>query len=256
MSCKNVLLIAFLLLLTASAAFPETILIVADRWMPVNGEPGDELPGYVVEAAEIIFSQFGYDVEYIAVPWKRAIERVESGVYTALIGATSENTENIYLPEVPFGYLDNHYYTLKSSSWLYTGIESLENQKLGIISGYSYGDIQEYIDRERQNGSTVQYVSSSHSIEQNLQKLMLGRLTVLVDWSPVVLYYAEKNGLRESIRSAGKGGNRTPLYLGFNREKRYLGDLWDKSFLELMNNGKLEEILEKYNMTLQDIGLE
>lgn len=233
--------------------YGKNLIIAADKWEPINGDPGSDKPGYVIELANKIFSAAGYQVEYLIVPWARAIASTEDGKYNAVIGATKENSTQLLIPNEPFGILNNSYFTDKLSNWNYHGPKSLKNEKIGVILGYKYGDIQPYLNAKRGTVS-VQFLGGNNPLINNFRKLFSGRITVLVDWQPVVDYTAQLNGWSDSIRFAGEGGNRTPLFLGFADDQEALLEIWDKGIQQLKKNGSFKKIVKKYGISMQSIG--
>lgn len=230
------------------------ITIVADQWCPINCEPNSDKPGYVVEVAQRIFNAVGHDVIYQKVPWKRAISGTQKGQYTAIIGATvNQENSGLILPQEHFCTLENDYYVQAGNTWVYQGPDSLKGKTLGIINGYFYGNIQSYIDTgtiktEKMTGDTALLL--------NLKKLIGGRFFALVDWGPVVDNLAQQQGLSKEIVHAGRGGNTTPLYLGFGSAHQDYADIWDKGLKDLKSHGLLEPILQKYGLSSEMCGLE
>lgn len=247
---RKKVIVLFFMLTSVMFVFAETVTIVADIWSPINGDPGYESPGYVVELAEIIFKEAGYDFQYKVIPWARAIQSVGTGEYSAVIGATSDNSEELNIPEMPFGILENDFYTVKNSNWVYSGPSSMEGQKLGTILGYAYGDIQPFIERNK-GTNTVQESYGNEALEKNFKKLLADRITVLVEWGPVADYMAFTNGWTNEIRHAGKGGNTLPLFLGFDPKRGDLAQVC-KNKLE---DGTVDKILGKYGLNRSTIGL-
>lgn len=242
------------ILFPALFTFAETITIVADQWAPVNGDPESSMPGYVVEFAEKIFTAAGYEFEYRIIPWSRALHGVKNGVYTSVIGATTQNAEDLLLPTEPFGILENDFYTRADGDWSYNGPASLEHQRLGTIADYAYGEIQDFIDSHKHT-KKVQEVGGETPLVSNFNKLFARRITVLVEWGPVAEYTAREHGWSDQIRHAGRGGNEIPLYLGFRKGRDDLATIWDEGIAKLKSDGRLEAILNKYGLTQSGIGI-
>jgi polar amino acid transport system substrate-binding protein len=81
---------SFALLMVMGAAVPvfaDTITVRADTWMPYNGEPNSDRPGYCIEMLKVIFEPMGYKIDYQIEPWTRATANAEAGKIDAIIGA-------------------------------------------------------------------------------------------------------------------------------------------------------------------------
>lgn len=60
--------------------FADTIHLRADVWCPYNCEQGSTLPGYIIEAASLIFEKAGHKIDYQTLNWSRTIREVHQGV--------------------------------------------------------------------------------------------------------------------------------------------------------------------------------
>ncbi len=249
----NRMVFLFVLLAPPGLRAAETIIVVADYWAPVNTAPESEAPGYAIEIAQHIFHNAGFDFEYRVVPWARALKEVQNGRYTAAIGATEKNAGELLLPERPFGVLENDFYTRTESAWTYAGVASLANERLGAILGYEYGEIHAYI-RDNAHTLAVQLIGGANPLESNFKKLLANRITVLVEWAPVAEHMIRQNEWCDQIRHAGRGGNRTALYLGFHPNRNDLAEIWDRGFETMLADGSLDTILQRYGFSKTEIG--
>jgi hypothetical protein len=59
----------------AAAQNDNVLTFAADLWCPVNCEAGTDRPGFAVELLKRIYEPLGYKINYIVMPWARAVER-------------------------------------------------------------------------------------------------------------------------------------------------------------------------------------
>lgn len=124
-----------LCLLPLSANADNTITIRADHWYPMNGDPGSDMPGYMIELASAILKEHGYSVNYEKMPWKRAVSSVRDGKFDCVVGAYKEDAEDFIFPEESWGLDQADFFVKKSNEWRYKGLESLGEMKIGLIGG-------------------------------------------------------------------------------------------------------------------------
>ncbi len=247
---KKVILGATLL---ASAAFADTISLRADEWCPYDCQPNSDKPGFMIEIAKEVFGKAGHTVDFQLLPWKRTLQQVAEGTYSAAVGASPDDSKEkgLILPAVEQGMSGNVYITLKDNAWKFEGASSLEKIKLGVIAGYSYSDeIDKYIATSKDKPQQVQAVSGDDALTINLKKLDAGKIDVVIEDKAVVLLKAKEMGLSDKIKIAGED-KQGPVYIAFgakNPKSKEYADMLSSGTEELRKSGKLKEILAKYGL--------
>ena len=94
------------------------------------------------------------------------------------------------------------YFTLAASSWRYNGTQSLYAERLGLIAGYGYAPIRDYIEANKDT-PRVQYAHGEDALQTNLQKLLRGRISLVRSDELAFRYTAQQMGLAASFRDAG-----------------------------------------------------
>ena len=238
-------------------AWAEKITIVADEWCPYNCEANSDKPGFMVELAREIFSKHGIEVEYNIVPWKRAVEGTIKGDYDGVICiAKAEGGKEILYPQNYQALSQYEIYILKDSEWKFRGIYSLKDVRLGIIADYSYGNLDDYIEKNKLDNTKIQIATTDNATQVNLKKLLSGRVTAIIEDRYVMAYLLNKNGLKEKVISAGLTHpipipDTDYLYIGFSPKtsngKKYSKILSDGT-VEMQENGRFKAIKEKYGI--------
>jgi len=223
---------------------------VADAWPPYNITPDTDDPGYIIEIAKNVFDAAGYRVEYIKMPWTRAVKDTRRGQFHGIIGATVADAPDFIFPEHEQGVSEYVFYTLKSSDWVYKGLPSLEGKLLGVVSDYSYSEqLDAYIKAHNQS-ERVQVIYGQNPLEQNLNKLLANRISVFIDDRTVTEYVSTGLKVREQIRAAGVVSS-MKIYIAFspnNDESQKYAKILSDGMLTLRRTGKLQEILAKYQI--------
>ncbi len=246
---KITLVLICLMMLTALNIFSDVITIAADEWMPYNGVPKSDKPGYGIELAEMIFKEAGHTVKYEVIPWNRAVQTTRNGQYTAVIGAFKEDAPDFIYPDVEFGYSINEFFVKVDSKWQYSGLNSLDNKKIGLIKDYSYGDeLDEYFSK---NSKNVDFVFGSNPLEMNIKKLVSGRIDVFVEDRNVAAQKIAEINLTEKVKSAGSPSQGNKIYIAFspkNPKSKEYAEILTKGIKKMEENGELKKLLTKYKL--------
>lgn len=244
-----------LLLLVAGLSFPlpaddATISIRADLWFPMNGEPDSDRPGYMIEIAEAIFEPRGYQVDYQDMPWARSLFNVGEGLSDCVVGAYREDAPGFVFPETHWGEDQNLFWKRADSDWHFNGdLTSLEGLQVGLIRDYAYSPAFDALMAKDPPGA--EFLSTNNALEQNIQKLMLGRIDVTVESRLVMEAKLQTLGMEDEIVAAGHLGDPNPMYIACSPENpessRYVR--WvDKGTARLRETGELQTILERYGI--------
>lgn len=243
-------------ILAAVPVQADTLSIRADIWCPYNCAPTDPHgPGFMIEAARIIFAQAGHKIDYQLLNWARSIKMVREGRYHAVVGAGQGDAPDFIFPELALGYSRNGFFTRKGHPWRFQGIDSLKSVTVGIINDYSYGpDFNAYLHLAAKT-DRVQQVSGDNALELNIRKLLAGRIDVIIENQYVFLHRIRALGLSDKVRFAGHDGSRGPVnhvYIAFSpalEKSREYARILSRGIRRLRQSGQLDRILAKYGLT-------
>ncbi len=244
------LCISAFLLLGSLSVFADTITIKADQWCPYNCDPKSDKPGYIIEAAKIIFEKAGHKLDYQTMAWPRALQDAKDGNITGVVGANAEEVkEGFVLPKVPQGLNAFSFFVKKGSSWKYTGPDSLKQLKyLGVIADYSYNDeINAFI---KANKPLIDLAAGETPLDQCMKKLDAGRITAVVEDRNVFNLAAANSSFKDSFEDAGTSAEKIKLYMAFsskNPKAKEYASILEKGWTDMRKSGELKKILDKYN---------
>ena len=230
----------------------ETLVIAADRWCPINCEPGSERPGIFVELARDIFAEAGIEVRYEMRNWARVLQEVRRGEINAAIGAGIGDAPDFLFTETPVAMSRNCFYTLPDSSWRYDGLDSLARVRLGVINDYSYGvEINAYVAAHHRHVDQVQVAAGDKALDINLSKLGLRRIDAMIENSWVVQARLAELGRSGELREAGCREPDVPIYLAFSpalkASSRHV-ELLEQGLLRYRASGRLQALLQAYGV--------
>lgn len=238
--------------LAAPVAQADTITLRADEWCPYNCAEGSDKPGYGVEIAKEILAKAGHTLDYKNMAWARALEECRKGGVVAVIGAARKDAPDFVFPNEPMAVVDNTFVVKKGNAWRYAGSASLEKVKLGAVQGYSYdGDVGSYVEANAKDKARIDMNGGDNALEQNLKKLVAGRIDATVDAKPVLAYKLAQLGLADKVEMAGSV-DLSQTFVAFspaNPKSKEYAQLIDKGLAEMRASGRLKQILDRYGVT-------
>ncbi len=233
-----------------NVGFADTITLVADDWCPYNCVPGSKRPGYVVEVAREIFKKSGHKVIYKYKPWERALLDVSEGKDNGAIAANLESMPLGVFNKEPIGMYAMAYFVVKGNSWSYQNVSSLKNQRIGAVSGYTYGEPFDGFALAHQKN--IHFLHGVEPTPRLLTLLTLGRVDMFIEDKDVATYLINLKGLQEHIVNAGFNGDSHPVYIGFSqrlKESAGYAKVLSRGIIEMRKNGRLQKVLDKYNLS-------
>lgn len=248
----GIIIVLFTALALPSTLTAEEIILAADPWPPFNIEPGKALEGYMVDVAREVLETYGHSVIYKIVPWKRAIDGTRTGRYTGAIGASKNDAAGFVFPEEALARNVLAFYTLAGNPWRFQGPASIENVIIGVAAGYDYRRwLNDYIRAYCRDEQRVQVIAGKHPLRQNLKKLLLQRIEVVVDNEAAIRFTANQMNVLEKIKAAGYGQEPADIYIAFSPalpQGTVLAHQLSEGIVELRRRGRLQVILDRYGL--------
>lgn len=232
----------------ASAA--ETIRLRADQWMPYNGDPTTESPGYVVELARRVFTKHGITVDYQTMPWTDALKAAAAGEIEGVIGANPSEAKGLLLPAESIGLPRVGLFVPKAKTWTFQSVPLLREIRLGLIEGYSYWEsLDDYA--HKQSAPKVTWFSGDAPLKDGIAKLDRGEIDVMAETVAVWIWTVKSLGKSPGDYRVAYLHQSEPIYLAFTAQGtrgQRLATLWDTGLAEARRSGELKQILDKYGL--------
>ena len=231
---------------------PNQLLIVADAWLPFNGDAESGPAGYMIDMAREIFAEHGIEVLYKNIPWKRALLGVQEGRYDAAVGASRTDGAGLVFPSLELASNRLAFFTRADDAWRFTGPASLEAVSLGVIAGYDYRSwLLAYIQKHKDDSARIQIISGDEPLVQNLKKLQAGRVRVVVDTEAAIRAAAKSVNLDTAIRLAGNGTEISNCYIAFSPKHpraQEFAEMLSEGIKRMRESGRLQAILATYGL--------
>ena len=225
------------------------IVIAADNWCPINCDTIGSNQGFMVEIAKTIFEKKGHTINYIQLPWNRAVFMAREGEIDGIVGAFHGDAPDFIFPQNEQSVLTNSFYALKNSNLNIKSTDSLQAVTLGIVSGYDYGiNLNEYI-READKSRIVSIGGDKNLVNRLMALLESKRVDVIVEADLVFKYETLKMEKHEHFKHVGNATKPMKAYIAFSpnssKSLKYSKILSD-GMEEIKLSGELGNIMEKY----------
>lgn len=229
-----------------------SLSIVADEWYPMNGKPGSDRPGFMIEIAETLAATLGVGLDYRIMPWDKALDMVAKGAFDCVIGAYKEDAREFIFPSHHWGVDQLAFYGQTTSNWAYNGFDSLKNKQIGVISGYSYG---EEMDNWLMNNSKhIVRLDNNDALTQLSLMLMNQRLDLVLESQAVMENKLKRKKWNTKIKQVSLFGEKNPLYLACSPHPKRVDFIqavlaqMDEAFVKLKAQQGIEPILARYGV--------
>ncbi|GAB3024996.1 substrate-binding periplasmic protein [Bowmanella dokdonensis] len=190
----------------------KVLLAMEDSWPPYAKSNGEGISREIVEAA---YQAVGQPVEFVVVPYARALQMARTGEVDGVFNVTRQDTtEAVYqFGREPLLRAPASYFYPAGSTLDFTSAECIpDHTTVAVIIGYEYGDLYE---RHRHRFREVR-VSSQQQI---IQLLVRQRVQMAIMFDQVAAYYLREMGLQAHSIRKGKVNHISDIYVAFSRQR-------------------------------------
>jgi len=230
-------LMASVLLASRADAKPDAIQIHTEAWEAYTERDGS---GFAWDVIRAVYKPAGIEVDKTYVPYSRAVHNVVNGEADAWIGSyAGENSDALY-PEWHYDAdeIEALYLTGRVSTW--GGRETLDGARVGWMRGYAY---DKYLDVP----VTETILNERERVVDLLER---GTLRFWLDAEYEIDHIVDDLTAQRRAKLARGHVMTHELYLGFADTERgaALRRVWDERFPELLRQGRIAEIYDKWNI--------
>lgn len=246
----NVLFLLLLISLSYSfVAKADTVTIWGEYHPPLNGNPSDANPGFMIEIAQSIFARNGHSIEYILGPRSRGVKMVQDGEIDCVVNAKIKDHHYLAFPDEPWGYHAATLFALPDSEFEYTDVKQMEGVFLGAIADtrYDNGLLDDYLGTGNEN---ISFAYGENAMSQQVNKLLKGRTDVMVSCPLLMRGQLDLLGVDVSaVKIVGEVKPFVGMFLACGRDQartqKYITEI-NETLPKLRASGELQTILDKY----------
>ena len=201
------------LIISQNCAALESIVLAAENsWPPYSDKNGDGISKDIIQAA---YSSVNVKVEFISVPYARALKMTELGQVDGAFNVTKQKStiEIFNFGKTPIFQATASFYYHNDSVNDYASVNEIpEGISVGVIIGYEYGDNYE---KNKNRFSEVSVTNQTQLIELLRKK----RIDVAIMFDEVVKSKLKKMGLHLNDIKKGQINHKSDIYVAFSKSK-------------------------------------
>lgn len=221
----------------------EVVRLATGEWAPYQSQSLKN-GGFITQVVVEAFSEQGYQVELLYMPWKRAMKEAKAGRVdgTFLWGANEERAEHFYYSDTVLT-LTNVLFQRRSNPIHWSKIEDLAQYRIGGVDGYSYG-----IERWEELGFIK--LQRVHKPELNYRKLQQGRLDLVIEDTYVGKSILEELNLTSQISINEKPINQLSYYILIPKngaKATQLIEAFNRGLGKIRSDGRFKNYIEASN---------
>lgn len=204
--------------------------------------------GLGVELVRRLAQRHAYQPRFEIYPWRRALEVVAGGKADLLVAPykTPERQRVLRYSELPFFQDEVAFYVRTDAMPVWEGDYALlGNRRIAVINGWSYG-------AAFTRAAPRLNISVTNTVENGLRMLERGHVELFAsnrrDTEPVV----QRLGLQDAVMALAPLIEVMDGYVAYPLTPRYpeLPAQYDRLLAELVRNGELQKLANRYGATL------
>lgn len=210
---KLQLLLLIFLIPSVSSAEYRIKLAAENSWPPYSNEAGEGISKDKIQRA---FDSVGVDVEFIVVPYARALFLAQSGKVDGAFNVTKQKStlDKFDFGKVPIVQVKASFYYQKESSLNFNTVDEIPaGTSIALIRDYEYGEPYE-TSRHKFNEVRVS------SQKQIIKLLQLKRVDMAIMFDDVAEYYLSELKLNKNEIKKGHINHTSDIFVAFNKHKK------------------------------------
>lgn len=217
--------------------------------------PGAKKQGFVTDITYEILTKLGYEIDFITLPWARAVKNTTAGKLDAIISPAKKEAPNLIYPQTELAVQGECFYGLTSDNWQPLYAHSFLNRKTIVFKNWTFeADFKQALGEEKYNKSFVVFSVNKDYLSRIINMVDLGRVNAF--WAEAIVFdnYLSKHptALNRQIKKLGCLLVQD-LYIGFNplnpQLSNQLAVQFDQGMQQLRASGRLAQILSDYNVS-------
>lgn len=207
------------------------VLAVEDSWPPYANEDGSGISKEIIQSA---YNSVNVKVEFIVVPYVRALLMAENGAVDGAFNVTKQKStiDILNFGEAPILQASASFCYHKDSTMNFNSVNDIPKEvTVGVIIGYEYGD-----NYQKNKDKFVEVKVSKQ--EQLIKLLMNKRIDMAIMFDDVAKAKLSKMGLTQNDIKKGEINHISDIYVAFSKKKntRDAMELLDQGLVNIKNN--------------------
>ncbi len=214
--------------------------------------------GLINEITVKIFTEEGFSIDLVNVPFVRAIAMSQEGHIDIMATIYKNEIPNLLYPEEHLAVAREVFFVRNESKWKYTNIQSLDeisgNEQIIVKKGYDFGS-ELFEDYMNNNQAKFYSLYGEDIFKKAIQILLAKRAQVAIFDQSIFSHTSNLLGVADSFKIVGALNEGKKLYIGISVRTPNAPELikiFDSKLKKMKSDGSYQDIISKYNlMTFQ-----
>ncbi|MCP3921368.1 MAG: transporter substrate-binding domain-containing protein [Desulfobacterales bacterium] len=244
---KNIFIILTIILcIGLNSVYARNFKIACNDYAPYHYPNDNKVKGYVVELIDAVMKRMGHSAEFKIYPWKRCLYSSKSGMVDGIAFIFKNNDRSKWLHYQKgnvIAYERIAFYKIKGFKFSYDGDLSKIKDRIGVISGMSYGP-------KFDTAIPSLKIEGVNSVKILLKKIVKGRHPLLVNNTMVTDWYGKKMGFTNKIERVNPPISKNNGYIAFSKKTvtETLSKQFAKALTQFKQTAKFKKIQKKYSV--------
>jgi len=207
----------------------------------------DQVKGIAVDIVRRVFDRMGQAVDIRLFPFTRSLKLMETGQADGLfaIVKTAEREKFMDYGTEPLLYQSAVLFVQKESDITFNGdLHALSKYRFGVLRGATYGMKWQNARRD----GIINNIEEVAEYSQNFQKLLSGRVDILIGPHITMLDFANKENVRGKMRELIPFLESVPTYLAFSKKRvaDHIKQEFQETLKAMKKEGLIEDVMRQY----------
>jgi len=220
MLSKRLLVFLVFIMVCNIYAEQQEIVIATLEYPPFIYSENNQVKGIIVDKIRDVFGKLEVKVTIKIYPIARGLLMVKNGEVDAYFSLkkTPEREKELLFTKEPLIQQPFVFFTRNDSRIIWHGnLKDIKNYRIGIVSKTSYGTVfDEYLKK-----GFIQNIDETQTFEQNIKKLIAGRVDLIINSYDVGQYILKKLNASNRIIALSPPVEVVNSYLAFTKTKDY-----------------------------------
>ncbi|MFN3926216.1 MAG: ABC transporter substrate-binding protein [Pseudanabaenaceae cyanobacterium] len=201
------------------------------------------LDGFEWEIARELAAQLKVDIRPVQIPWTNQPDQLRQRQIDIIISVREQGSldANLFAESQPY-YRSSQRILVRRDLGNVNNLRGLIGKRVGVLPNSGGAALVETYNKNRGNAVRV---FSSPDLDRMVQQLLNRQLDALILDEPVAVWQAQQ---RPQLQIVGRPALAINLVVVLNKEDVSLRQAIDRALTELQQNGKLEQILRRWQL--------
>lgn len=220
---------------------------------PLSYEENGVIKGFFSDVFREAARRAGFEVSLALYPVKRLEAYSQTGEIdgVAALLHTKEREQYLIYSQMPIMVSRGRVFVKKGREFPFSAISDLKGKKIGIIAGWAMNNAE--LTQALREGTLQAEAVALH--DQNLKKLMAGRVDCIIGTENLTWYHAHKLGIAENLVALHRPVAEYSVFVGVSQFTKNIRDpeaflkKIDAALREIQSDGTYENFERQYKVT-------